>query len=237
VSSQRKGPKPSGSKWLPGPIAARSGAAVNASASEPCLVAWEARRSLGPASPANMSKRGLFTRLYAPYQTLILVKARLPKENPVSGNGGNPRPWTAANPPFHAGKSKPQGIRPARGRTRRRAMTTETRHRILAARPRPSRAQGKPGARRASRVKQVEHTSLKHHRSAGYTRPSLRNGFNGFLRALPGDRACLPPSSRGNNSAKLDASVGPSGPHDFAVRACLARLRRNRVHRIRAQRS
>jgi hypothetical protein len=22
-----------------------------------------------------------------------------------------------------------------------------------------------------------------------------RNGFNGFLRALPGDRACLPPSS------------------------------------------
>src|SRR5579872_5261850 len=26
------------------------------------------------------------------------------------------------------------------------------------------------------------------------TRPSLRNGFNGFLRARPGDRAFLPPS-------------------------------------------
>jgi hypothetical protein len=36
--------------------------------------------------------------------------------------------------------------------------------------------------------------------------------------ALPGDRAFLPPSPRGNHSAKLDASVGASGPHDFAVR-------------------
>ena len=50
------------------------------------------------------------------------------------------------------------------------------------------------------------------------TRHSPRNGFNGFLRALPGDRACLPPSPRGNHPAKLDASVGASGPHDFAVR-------------------
>src|ERR1700737_2418482 len=55
------------------------------------------------------------------------------------------------------------------------------------------------------------------------TRPSLRNGFNGFLRALPGDRACLPPSSRGTNPAKLDASVGASGPHDFAVRVSIIR--------------
>src|ERR1700737_4781872 len=53
-----------------------------------------------------------------------------------------------------------------------------------------------------------------------------RNGFNGLCRALPGDRALLPPSSRGyrfviarlgrQNSAKLDASVGALGPHDFA---------------------
>jgi hypothetical protein len=51
---------------------------------------------------------------------------------------------------------------------------------------------------------QIRHTSLawknkkpherSHHRFAGDTRPSLRNGFNGFLRALPGDRALLPPS-------------------------------------------
>jgi hypothetical protein len=53
--------------------------------------------------------------------------------------------------------------------------------------------------------------------------------------ALPGDRALLPPSSRGyrfviarlgrQNSAKLDASVGASGPHDFAVRSNISRQR------------
>jgi hypothetical protein len=47
-----------------------------------------------------------------------------------------------------------------------------------------------------------------------------RNGFNGFLRALPGDRAFLSPSSarRDKRLRQLDASVGASGPHDFAVR-------------------
>ena len=54
-----------------------------------------------------------------------------------------------------------------------------------------------------------------------------RNGFNGFLRALPGDRALLPPSPADTSCLspvgptrlrKLDASVGASGPHDFAVR-------------------
>jgi hypothetical protein len=44
-----------------------------------------------------------------------------------------------------------------------------------------------------------------------------RNGFNGFLRALPGDRACLPPSPADRSCLspvgptrlrKLDASVG-----------------------------
>src|SRR3984893_15742086 len=37
-----------------------------------------------------------------------------------------------------------------------------------------------------------------------------------LLRALPGDRALLPPSSA--ISRQLNASVGASGPHDFAVR-------------------
>jgi hypothetical protein len=42
----------------------------------------------------------------------------------------------------------------------------------------------------------------------------------GLLRALPGDRAFLPPSSARCASivANLNASVGASGPHDFAVR-------------------
>ena len=63
----------------------------------------------------------------------------------------------------------------------------------------------------------VVSTRVSHHGHTGNTRHSPRNGFNGFLRALPGDRACLPPSSA-DRSANLSASVGASGPHDFAVR-------------------
>src|SRR3977135_3082782 len=59
-----------------------------------------------------------------------------------------------------------------------------------------------------------------------------RNGFNGFLRALPGDRAVLPPSPADmfclspvgpTRLRKLDANVGASGPHDFAVRCNISR--------------
>src|SRR5215475_1830003 len=49
-------------------------------------------------------------------------------------------------------------------------------------------------------------------------RPSLRDGFNGVLRALPGNRAFLLPSSARSSSRQLDTSVRVSGPHDFAVR-------------------
>jgi len=70
----------------------------------------------------------------------------------------------------------------------------------------------------------IKHTSVVTARFTGVTRPSLRNGFNGLSRALPGDRAFLPPSLRGK-SRKLDASVGASGPHDFAVRDRAVRLR------------
>jgi hypothetical protein len=56
-----------------------------------------------------------------------------------------------------------------------------------------------------------------------------RMGY-GLLRALPGDRAFLPPSPCGLTThlkpgwagcifARLDASIGAPGPHDFAVRA------------------
>jgi hypothetical protein len=38
-------------------------------------------------------------------------------------------------------------------------------------------------------------------------------------------------------SQELDASVGASGPHDFAVRISAIRQRRIRVHRIPHQRS
>ena len=41
----------------------------------------------------------------------------------------------------------------------------------------------------------------------------------GLFRALPGDRAFLPPSPAKVAFRELDASVGASGPHDFAVRS------------------
>jgi len=46
------------------------------------------------------------------------------------------------------------------------------------------------------------------------------NGFNGFLRALPGEPgffATVVPEKLA--SQEFDTSVGMSGPHDFAVRA------------------
>jgi hypothetical protein len=76
-----------------------------------------------------------------------------------------------------------------------------------------------PGAQcTRSRACSVENTRVSHHRSTGITRHSLRDGFNGFFRALPGDRALLPPSPAKVAFRKLDASVEASGPHDFAVR-------------------
>jgi hypothetical protein len=50
-----------------------------------------------------------------------------------------------------------------------------------------------PAAPAAPRAKSRKHASASPqvHRN---TRPSLRNGFNGLFRALPGDRACLSPS-------------------------------------------
>ena len=79
---------------------------------------------------------------------------------------------------------------------------------------RECRAPDAPAAARAV----VESTRVSHHGHTGNTRHSPRNGFNGFLRALPGDRAFLPPSPREACFHELDASVGASGPHDFAVR-------------------
>ncbi len=66
----------------------------------------------------------------------------------------------------------------------------------------------------------VENTRVSHHGRTGITRHSrTRMVFNGFLRALPGDRALfatVAPEKR-LASQELDASVGASGPHDFAV--------------------
>src|ERR1700716_4758642 len=74
-----------------------------------------------------------------------------------------------------------------------------------------------------------KHTSNNEH--TGITRHSRTQWFYDLLRALPGDRALLPPSPPDmlclspvgpTQLRKLDASVGASGPHDFAVRNNIA---------------
>jgi hypothetical protein len=54
---------------------------------------------------------------------------------------------------------------------------------------------GKTGHRLAPMVRVQKKSTRQNHRLSREYRPSLRNGFNGLLRALPGDRAFLPPSS------------------------------------------
>jgi hypothetical protein len=86
---------------------------------------------------------------------------------------------------------------------------SQTRLRDLAASfarglPQPSalrdqRARGMPGARSArSRACSVVNTRVSHHGHTGNHPAFPAQWFNGFLRALPGDRAFLSPSSRGN---------------------------------------
>jgi hypothetical protein len=76
----------------------------------------------------------------------------------------------------------------------------------------------------ASRAK-IESTQASHHGHTGFTRHSPRNGFNGLLRALPGDRLFV--TSTGamrKHPRRFDASVEASGPHGFAVRSFAVRL-------------
>src|SRR6266516_3612287 len=112
---------------------------------------------------------------------------------------------------------------------------------------RPKKTEGAGNAGRSlhpqSRVRnKIKHTSVVTTGSDGFNRHSPRNGFNGFLRALLGDHAVLPPSSCGYGfvqarlgrlaSARLDASIGASEPHDFAVRFSIFRpARRSIAHR------
>src|SRR6202790_5027827 len=54
----------------------------------------------------------------------------------------------------------------------------------------------------------------------------------GLYRALHAERVFLPPSPAKVAFRELDASVGASGPHDFAVRFSAVRYRHIHVHRI-----
>ena len=77
------------------------------------------------------------------------------------------------------------------------------------------------------------HTSVVTTGHTGITRHSPRNGFNGFLRALPGDRAFLPPSSL---RSWLPRNLMPASGHQDHTTSPSAsraiRQRRQNVHRI-----
>ena len=62
-----------------------------------------------------------------------------------------------------------------------------------------------------------KHTSVITTGSDGTTRPSPRNGLTAYFVISPVERACCH-RRRTENSAKLDASIAASGPHDLAVR-------------------
>ena len=88
-----------------------------------------------------------------------------------------------------------------------------------------------PGAWCArSRACSVESTRVSHHGHTGNTRHSPRDGFNGFLRALPGDRALLSPSSL--RSLLLKNLTPASGRQDHTTSPS-ASLRSRQQHRLR----
>jgi hypothetical protein len=93
--------------------------------------------------------------------------------------------------------------------------------------PKKSRAQETPGA---SRTRSLACKSKKHASKSpqvGQTfRRFLRNGFNGLFRALPGEPGFVATiaSAMRKHCRQLDASIGASGPHGFAVRFQVARL-------------
>jgi hypothetical protein len=92
-----------------------------------------------------------------------------------------------------------------------------------------------PGARCArSRVWCVESTRVSHHGHTGITRHSPRNGFTAYIALSPviglschrhlADVGVSGPLGPTSPTAKLDAGVEASGPHDFAVRFRALRL-------------
>jgi hypothetical protein len=57
----------------------------------------------------------------------------------------------------------------------------------------------------------------EHTGSAEAVRPSLRNGFTAYSALSPVTGFLATVASKKLASQKLDASIGASGPHDFAV--------------------
>jgi hypothetical protein len=126
--------------------------------------------------------------------------------------------------------------------------------RDLAARFRPSdanslsspsnqRAQGMPGARctRGLVCRKLRNWRTRAYRAAENTPTSPAQWLYGLLRALPGERACLPPSPL---RSLLLRNLAPASrrqdhttsPYAFVHSSALARLNKS-VHRISSQRT
>ena len=131
--------------------------------------------------------------------------------------------------PAFAGTTSPRLKQPPSIDTPLRSRRTYARVLSQTFCPLPSEGAGNAGrlVRPQPRVV-VENTRVSHHGHTGNVRHSPRNGFNGFLRALLGDRAFLSPSPVRCASivTRLNASVEASGPHDFAVRVSTIRQER-----------
>ncbi len=128
-----------------------------------------------------------------------------------------------------------------RGRPRRQPLRVQIRisNSLVAAKRVPRRgrrpdvasnsALGKRRGRRECRVMASPMARLQQKKQAAVTTGSARSTgipcamVYGLYRALPGDRAFLPPSSA-RSSRDLSLSVGRPGPHDFAVRVSHVRL-------------
>ncbi len=82
------------------------------------------------------------------------------------------------------------------------------------------RAQGRPGARctRGLACKGNKKSAHEHTGSAEAVRPSLRNGFTAYSVLSLAIGFFVTIISEKLASQRLDASIGASGPHDFAVR-------------------
>jgi hypothetical protein len=165
-----------------------------------------------------------------------MVNVRLPKGNPVPRNAGNPKLWEHPNPPSRP----PKATRPSSGRRApdrvagddNRDMASHSRGAIFA-RAVPDRSSLDSRGRRESRVpaapaascaRSIKRTSVVTTGSASSARLSPRNGFNGYFALSPVTGLFCHRRLR-NNFRKLDASVGASGPHDFAVRTGAVRQR------------
>src|SRR5437016_14561387 len=96
--------------------------------------------------------------------------------------------------------------------------------------PSLSEGAGKTGCTLHPRSRVPMHTAkggTRAYRFSGNTPAFPAQWLYGLLRALPGDRlSCHRRPQEALASHELDASIGASGPHDFAVRVTRVRLAR-----------